>query len=107
MDEMLVEKIVALLCQKQKHTTLVNFLFHVGWSGEVAIKTVSSRSITLPCDFASSPTSKLLLLLWVFFRTGSGRLHCMKERMNEALYFEILGKNLLPLDRSEAHSEEN
>ncbi|KAL0192604.1 hypothetical protein M9458_010900, partial [Cirrhinus mrigala] len=31
---------------------------------------------------------------------GTGRLHCIKERMNEAMYCDILGKNLLPSVRA-------
>lgn len=39
-------------------------------------------------------------IIGVFFARGKGRLHFIKERMNRAMYFEILGNNLLPLVRS-------
>ena len=36
-------------------------------------------------------------MLWgCFSAKGTGRLHCIKGRMNRAMYREILGDNLLP-----------
>lgn len=41
------------------------------------------------------------IMLWgCFSAQGTGRLHCIKERMNAALYCEILGKNLLTSARA-------
>jgi len=37
------------------------------------------------------------IMLWGCFSAhGTGRLHCIKERMTVAMYWEILGNNLLP-----------
>lgn len=41
------------------------------------------------------------IMLWGCFSAhGTGRLHCIKERMTGAMYCEILGNNLLPSVRS-------
>ena len=41
------------------------------------------------------------LMLWGCFSTkGTGRLHCIKVRMNGAMYQDILGNNLLPSVRA-------
>lgn len=41
------------------------------------------------------------IMLWgCFSAQGTGRLHCIKERMNGAMYCDILGKNLLPSVRA-------
>ncbi|KAI4904396.1 hypothetical protein NFI96_007380 [Prochilodus magdalenae] len=41
------------------------------------------------------------IMLWGCFSThGTGRLHCVKERMTGAMYCEILGNNLLPSVRA-------
>ncbi|KAI4874581.1 hypothetical protein NFI96_006056 [Prochilodus magdalenae] len=39
------------------------------------------------------------IMLWGVFH-GTGRLHCIKERMTGAMYCEILGNNLLPSVRA-------
>ena len=40
-------------------------------------------------------------MLWGrFLAKGTGRLHRIEGRMNEAMYREILGKNLLPSVRA-------
>ena len=40
-------------------------------------------------------------MLWgCFSAKGSGRLHCIDRRMNEVIYQEILGDNLLPSVRA-------
>ena len=41
------------------------------------------------------------IMLWgCFSAKGTGRLHCIKGRMNGAMYWEILGDNLLPSVRA-------
>ncbi|KAI4901976.1 hypothetical protein NFI96_005910 [Prochilodus magdalenae] len=41
------------------------------------------------------------IMLWGCFSAhGTGRLHCIKERMTGAMYCEILGNNLLPSVRA-------
>lgn len=41
------------------------------------------------------------IMLWgCFSARGTGRLHCIKERMTGAMYCEILGNNLLPSVRA-------
>ena len=41
------------------------------------------------------------LMLWGWFSVkGTGRLHCIEGRMNGAMYWEILGDNLLPSVRA-------
>ncbi|GAA6065137.1 uncharacterized protein LOC117533128, partial, partial [Tachysurus ichikawai] len=41
------------------------------------------------------------IMLWGWFSAhGTGRLHCIKERMTGAMYCEILGNNLLPSVRA-------
>ncbi|KAI4882123.1 hypothetical protein NFI96_004791, partial [Prochilodus magdalenae] len=41
-----------------------------------------------------------IMLWWCLPAHGTGRLHCIKERMTGAMYCEILGNNLLPSVRA-------
>ena len=82
------------------------------WSGETIIELFginSTRHVWRKRNAEYNPKNTIHtvkhgggnLMLWGCFSTkGTGRLNCFEGRMNGAMYWEILGDNLLPSVRA-------